>query len=205
METTIQWVLAHGYPALFALLAFGILGIPIPGETIMVLAGAMVAGGKFHWSPAFAAAAGGSMCGITVSYAVGRFAGRWLASGETGWRKKIATRIAEGHEWLDRYGPPALMGGYFVPGVRHLTAVVAGMSEMRFRTFALFAYSGAALWVLTFFTIGWWAGEEWPRVAETIHHHLQLLKPALAVAVGLGLLWWFLSRRRSKPQIETEK
>ena len=55
----------------------------------------------------------------------------------------------------------ALTFGYFIPGVRHFTAYAAGMSELEAPQFALFAYSGAVLWVGTFLSLGYFLGERW--------------------------------------------
>ena len=56
METAIQWVIEHGYPVLFGLLALGDVGAPIPDETLLVLTGAMVARGQLHAAAVLAAA-----------------------------------------------------------------------------------------------------------------------------------------------------
>jgi membrane protein DedA with SNARE-associated domain len=60
------------------------------------------------------------------------------------------------------------MFGYFLPGVRHLTAYVAGTSQFSFAVFALFAYTGALLWPVTFLSVGYIAGEEWQVFAEAL-------------------------------------
>src|SRR5512140_237708 len=96
VETTTQWVIEHGYPALFVLLALGVVGAPIPDETLLVLAGAMAAQGRLQALAVLASALGGSVVGITVSYGIGRFAGRWLTGGQRGWRKRMASGIERG-------------------------------------------------------------------------------------------------------------
>jgi membrane protein DedA with SNARE-associated domain len=77
--------------------------------------------------------------------------------------------------------------GYFIPGVRHFSALVAGMSRVRFRTFASFAYSGAALWVATFLTLGYIFGERWERTSEMVHRYS--LIGVLALAAVAGIVW----------------
>ena len=77
--------------------------------------------------------------------------------------------VEKAHAWFERVGHWGLTFGYFVPGVRHLTAYAAGMSELECRTSSrLFAYSGAVLWVSTF--LRWdtsWAsdGRRWSRIS----------------------------------------
>jgi undecaprenyl-diphosphatase len=80
--------------------------------------------------------------------------------------------------------------GYFIPGVRHLTGYVAGASELSFPNFALFAYLGAFCWAAVFITLGYFLGEEWNRVLESLHETKILL---IGVAVA-GVIGWFIWR-----------
>lgn len=195
MDATIQWVIEHGAPALFGLLALGVLGAPIPDESLLVFTGAMSARGQMHAPTVLAAAFGGSCIGITVSYLTGRLADRWLSSGESGWRKRISHGMDRASGWFRVHGAAALIGGYFVPGVRHLIAVVAGTSRLPYRAFALHAYTGALLWTFTFVGLGWFAGDEWDRVVRTVHAHFRVLKPLLVIGIAAYLLRYRLPRR----------
>ncbi|HYG98594.1 MAG TPA: DedA family protein [Terriglobales bacterium] len=203
MDGTVQWVVEHGAPALMGLLALGVLGAPIPDETLLVLTGAMAARGQMHTATVLGAAFGGSCVGITVSYALGRFANHWLTAGQSGWRRSVSGRMDQASRWFHIHGPAALVGGYFLPGVRHLIAVVAGTSRLSYRTFALHAYTGALLWTLTFVGLGWFAGDEWHRVVRTVHEHLRVLKP-VAMIVFAGFLIWSLFSRRVTPNKVSE-
>lgn len=86
-----------------------------------------------------------------------------------------------------------LMFGYFIPGVRHFTAIVAGSSRLPPGVFARFAYSGAALWALAFMTLGWYVGRTWETALERAHHHIVVVVIAGTVLVGAYALlhrWW---------------
>jgi len=63
---------SYGYAAIFSLLVFGIVGLPVPDEWLMTFAGYLVYKRHLHLLPTYAAASLGSMCGITVSYVLGR-------------------------------------------------------------------------------------------------------------------------------------
>jgi membrane protein DedA with SNARE-associated domain len=82
-----------------------------------------------------------------------------------------------------------LLFGYYVPGVRHLTAIVAGTSKLRPFTFGVFAYTGACLWVVTFVSIGYVFGEKWSQVLNEIQDHLDV---ALWIAAGLLVMFFML-------------
>src|SRR5689334_21366232 len=75
MEAVFGWVATYGYGALFLLLMLGIVGLPIPDETLLVFCGYLISKGKLNATATYAAALAGSCCGITVSYFIGRTAG----------------------------------------------------------------------------------------------------------------------------------
>ena len=75
MDSVFTWVAAHGYGAVFLLLLLGVVGIPIPDETLLVFCGYLVWRGTLHPVPAFFSALAGSWCGISLSYTIGRTLG----------------------------------------------------------------------------------------------------------------------------------
>ena len=85
--------------------------------------------------------------------------------------------------------------GYFVPAVRHFTALVAGMSELEYRIFAVFAYSGAVIWVSTFVGLGYIVGDNWEPVMRLVHRYTWAAA-GLGIA-GLFVGWWVRRRLRS--------
>ena len=70
-ETFTLWLGLYGNWALFILLALGIIALPVPEESLMILAGLLIYNGKLNAVPTFFASFGGSVCGITVSYLLG--------------------------------------------------------------------------------------------------------------------------------------
>ncbi len=76
--------------------------------------------------------------------------------------------------------------------VRHFTAVVAGMSRVGYPTFIAYAWTGGALWVATFLTLGYFVGENWRQVAELIHRYVAY---ASVAAIAGALLWYVLWKR----------
>jgi membrane protein DedA with SNARE-associated domain len=99
------------------------------------------------------------------------------------------------HSWFDRFGTWTLLAGYFVPGVRHLTAVVAGTSKMEFHLFSIFAYSGALIWSTTFIALGYCFGERWSQVLTQIEKHLAICSWVALAVVLIFLIRWYRKRR----------
>ena len=195
MELVLHWITQYGYFGIFSLLVLGIVGLPVPDETLLTFAGYLVYRGQLHPVPTYAATLLGSMCGITVSYALGRFTG-YLLIEKYGARLHIKMeRVHRIHDWFRHAGGFTLTFGYFVPGVRHLTAYVAGASELEAPSFALFAYSGAVLWSASFITLGYVLGEQWHRVTAVSDRLVLIVAGALVVA---GAVYYFWRRRRKR-------
>ena len=188
-----SWLSDFGAPALFALLALGVVGLPLPDDALLALAGVLIGQGRLHPVTAVAAAMGGAMTGITVSYGLGRFAGLPLLL-RYGSRLHVDTAVVTRvGTWFDRAGKWLLTGGYFIPGVRHVTAIVAGASKLPVGTFMTFAYAGAVLWVSCFLTIGYVLGDEWRGLVADLHRHL--LVASLVVAAMAGGYTYVKARR----------
>jgi membrane protein DedA with SNARE-associated domain len=167
----------------------GIVGLPIPDETLLVFYGALIARGVLRPEIAGFAALGGSWCGITVSYIIGRTLGIEFVHRFGAPFHLTEERLARVHQWFDRLGHWALFVGYFIAGVRHFTAIVAGTSRLEYRSFALYAYSGGALWVATFLTLGYFVGDNWKQIDQLVHRYILYGSLVLIAAVVLYLIW----------------
>src|SRR5271157_927257 len=171
----LAWIAQYGYLAIFFLLIFGIVGLPIPDETLITFSGYLIYKGSFALPWAFAAAFCGSACGITITYWLGRTFGIKVIHRYGRYLRITEEHVNKAHAWFQRVGHWGLTFGYFIPGVRHLTAYAAGMSDLEAPQFALFAYSGAVLWVSTFLGLGYFLGERWLAVEKNIHHYAVIL------------------------------
>jgi membrane protein DedA with SNARE-associated domain len=180
LQTEPQILVDYGYAGLLLLLVLGIVGVPVPDETLIMAGGFLVRRGDLHAVPTFAAAFIGSMCGITLSYVIGRTLGYSVLHRARSWLRLTEDKLAQFERWYGRMGRWVLVVGYFVPGLRHLVAIGAGASRLPWRTFAFFSYAGALLWVTTFFTMGYIFGEEWEHSSARVR--------IVIVAVGVALL-----------------
>lgn len=198
MELVFQWVSHYGYQAIFALLVLGIVGLPVPDETMLVFCGYLVWRGNLKAIPVLIVAFLGSACGITVSYLIGRTLGLGVVHKYGKYLHLTEARLDVVHAWFNRIGHWALFVGYYIAGVRHFTAIVAGTSSLEYRAFAAYAYTGAFVWVCTFLGLGFYFGERWQQIMEVVHRHLHV---ASAVVIGLAvivLLIRYLKQRTSR-------
>ena len=196
MDWLFNWLSQYGYVGLFAGLLFGILGLPIPDETLLVFCGYLIYQGRLDFTTAFLAGFAGSLCGITLSFYLGRSLGRAVVHRYGKYIRLTPEHLERVDRWFDRIGAWSLSIGYFIPGVRHFTALVAGMGHMRYFTFALFAYSGAAVWVALFLTLGYVFGDRWENTSALVHRYT-LIATALG-AVVLAVVWLYRRRLRRR-------
>jgi len=194
METVLAWISHYGYAALFALLMLGIAGLPIPDETLLVFSGYLISTGRMDAQGAFAVSVVGSISGISLSYLIGRTAGHAVVYRYGRYAGVTPAHIDRVHRWLRRMGEWLLMFGYFIPGVRHFTALAAGMSELEYGVFARFAYTGAVIWVSTFLALGYFVGEQWRAVMALVERYSWLSAGALGVV--LFIAWRIRGRSR---------
>ena len=188
-STATGWISAYGYWGLVALLMLGIAGLPVPDETLLAFAGFLVYKGELQLVPTLLAGFGGSCLGITLSYTIGRFPGLYVV-------RKMGSRIfkssedypAKAETWFRRYGKWLLPFAYFVPGLRHLVAIVAGATRLSMPVFALFAYGAALIWSVTFVWLGYMLGENWGFVMTGLHRHMVFAVATGVVFVAAGIL-----------------
>jgi membrane protein DedA with SNARE-associated domain len=191
----LHWIAVHGYGVIFALFALGILGIPFPDEWLLAYLGYLIYKGRLLPAPTVAAAFFGSISGMTLNYALGRTFGLYLVGKFGRFVRLTPEKMSKVHDWYEHAGRWALLLGYFLPGVRHMTAVVAGTSKMTFWEFALFAYIGGFLWSNTFIALGYFLEEQWAKETERIHHILEIGSVLALVVLALYLL---LQKRKQK-------
>jgi membrane protein DedA with SNARE-associated domain len=197
MEMISQWVAHYGYAAIFFLLLLGIVGLPVPDEWLLTFTGYLVYTHHLTLLPAYASSSLGSMCGITVSYGLGRSLGLFILHHYGRFLHVTPEEIDKVHDWFGRFGRWTLLIGYFIPGIRHVTAVVAGASRLRPLSFAIFAYSGALLWAATFISIGFFFGDHWSQVLDQVDEHLREFTLIALAVLAVYLIWHYRRFKRA--------
>jgi membrane protein DedA with SNARE-associated domain len=190
-----HFLASYGYFAIFLLLMLGIVGPLIPDDTILVLSGIAIHRGQLHLGATIAVAYAGSLCGITLSYTLGRTGAIYVLERFPPVERWVNRHLPQVQKWFERYGKWTLFFGYFIAGVRHFTALAAGMSKVRLKTFAIYAYPGGLAWVVSFISIGYFLGAEWEQIRHRFNRGAIL---AAAVVASIGLLSWWLRRKKAQ-------
>jgi membrane protein DedA with SNARE-associated domain len=196
-----SWLIKYGSFVLFVMLSLGIIALPIPEETLMVVAGILMHKGKLNIPLTIFFAYAGAICGISMSYLIGRTAGNFLLQRYGGWVGITPEKLEKAHNWFERLGKWLLVVGYFIPGIRHLTGFCAGTTYMKFSHFAIYAYCGAILWVSTFLITGYFLGTYCLSLYERLESiDIILIGLGLAaLAIGGFIIYWRMRKSKKKP------
>jgi membrane protein DedA with SNARE-associated domain len=196
MHYILPWLIKYSYLGIFAALGLGILGLPIPDETLMAFAGFLASRGTLSYPNAVLASFAGTICGISIGFFLGRSFGRPFLEKYSAKLRIYPRHLQKAEAWYSKYGKFALFIGYFIPGVRHITAIFAGISIMPYKVFAIYSFAGGLLWTLTFVTMGYYLGENWKLVYKYSYHYI--LPLVIVVSVVLLIINYLTMDDRKK-------
>lgn len=195
LEFIEQLFAQYGYLVLLFGLPLDAIALPIPpGNTTLTFAGYLSYKGVLHLIPAFAAAWMGSMLGITITYLIGSRLGAPFIKRYGKWLFLKQERLEKAKKYYGKYGNKLLLFSYFIPGIRQFIGYFTGTIRVPYRSFALYAYTGSALWVAAFFGIGYIFGEQWQYAFQWVE---RFLKYAF-IGFGIVLVIYFLVKWRKK-------
>ncbi len=184
-----------GYLGAGFLMALESMILPIPSEAVMPFVGFMVADGKWSLELAIIVTSLGSMIGSLISYAMGYFGGKSFILNVGKYLLLNRHDLTRAEEFFGRRGGTlTLFISRFVPVIRHLISVPAGMGKMRLPPFLLATVVGATLWNTFLLVCGMYLREHW-RVIQTYSHHVDIV---VCSALLLGVAYFIRSRYKQK-------
>ncbi|WP_281168946.1 DedA family protein [Effusibacillus pohliae] len=165
------------------------IGIPLPGETALTLAGIAWMSGTFSFVPLFLTAVSGNFLGASIAYFIGRFLGRPAILRYGRYAGMTEERMKKAEDKFLRYRLPLLLFSRFIAGVRVLVPYLAGMNGIPFWMFSFYNFVGAAVWCSAFVILGRYADIAWHRYHQVMHQYFlpAVLFAALAVGVCAGI------------------
>ncbi|WP_410769735.1 DedA family protein [Fontibacillus sp. BL9] len=179
----------YGYFVLLLGLPVDFIALPLPpGQTTLTYTGYLAYKGVLDLLPAILVGFAGSVIGITITYLIGHHVGAPLVQRYGKWFFLKPSHLEKTRKNYEKYGNRMLLVSFFVPGVRQFFGYFVGIIQIPFRTFALYAYPGAALWVVVFVGIGYVFGEQWQHVILLVEKYLVYFFSGLGVLL-LGLLY----------------
>ena len=187
-------VLSMGYPGLFVLIMLESTLVPIPSELVMPFAGYLAHTGEFSLPVILVINSVAALVGSGLCYWIGKAGGKPLLMkyGKfIGVRKKD---IEKTESYFERHGKATILISRFLPVIRHIISIPAGIARMPLPAFFLQTFIGATIWGTVLILIGYELGN-WAVIAEKLKH-VDLLVGLGIVAVLLALGIRFVLRRR---------
>jgi membrane protein DedA with SNARE-associated domain len=195
--TAVQGPLDHyGLWAIGLLLLLENIGVPVvPGELAMI-AGAIYAGaGQLNIVAVGVVSFAAAVVGATIGYAIGRYAGRALVVRYGRYALIREHHLDKAEQTVDRYGGIVVVVARFIVGLRELNGIICGASGMNAVTFTTFNLVGAAAWVGTWVSVGYFAGGHIEAIYNGVTRYA-LYVIIVAVVLLAGLIAVRVRRRR---------
>jgi membrane protein DedA with SNARE-associated domain len=196
---TLEPTLDHfGYLAVTGLVLLEDFGVPVPGETVLILAAVYAGTGRL--SIVLVALLGfcGAVLGDNLGFALGHFGGRRLALRYGRYVFLTPERLDKATLFFDRHGGKVIVIARFVEGLRQANGIIAGMSGMPWRRFLVFNAIGAALWVGTWTALGYLSGSHINTIYDAAARYSTYLLAALAVLLAAYIVRRLVRRRRAR-------
>jgi membrane protein DedA with SNARE-associated domain len=189
-----QYMLAYGYWAVF----FGVMlenaGVPVPGETILLVAGYFASTGEFHLALVMLVAATGAVIGDNIGFAIGHHYGRGFLLRVGRFFFLTPKRLEHMENYFESNGNKTILVARFITGLRVFAALLAGASKMRWRVFVVYNVAGAILWSVVITSLGYLFGQSLPLLVKWVGRSGTAL---LIAAILIGLVIWRVRKHRS--------
>src|SRR3954447_25031360 len=187
--------------AIIGLVVFGeaafFAGFVIPGETAVLLGGFLASQGNLDIVTLIVVVVISAILGDTVGYEVGKHLGPRVL--QLGIFRKHQSRLDAAQDMLRRRGGPAIFLGRWTAFFRAVMPGIAGLSQMRYRTFLFWNALGGLTWGVTMCLVGYFAGASYQKVASAIGEVTAIVIALLAVA---ALVVWRIRRKRREESEE---
>jgi membrane protein DedA with SNARE-associated domain len=189
----------YGLWAIGLLITLEDFGVPVPGETILI-AGAIFAGaGRINIVALGVVAFVAAVTGDNIGFAIGHFGGRALALRFGKYVFLTEERLDKAENFFDRRGSIVITFARFVEGLRQANGIIAGITGMHWLRFVIFNAVGAALWVGTWVTVGYFAGNN----ITTVYHYITLYSYYVLAALVVLIVGYMVWRRRRRRRMAT--
>ncbi len=199
LDTLLNLFKSYGYWIVF----FGVMlenaGLPVPGETILLAAGFFASDGDFSVPMVMLIATTGAVLGDNCGYWIGHRVGRGVVLKYGRFVMLTEVRFIAMEKYFASHGDKTVLVARFITGFRVFTAVFAGASRMRWRTFFIFNVLGAISWAVVMTLLGYFFGKSWDLLEQYIKGAGFVLA---GVALAAFVAYQLLKRRRRIAEAE---
>ena len=191
----------YGYLAVFVFVGVESIGVPVPGETMLVTA-AIYAGttGRLSIFWVIVASSAGAIVGDNIGYGIGRTGGYRLVKRYGRYIGLEENRLRLGQYLFDKHGSKVVFFGRFVSVLRIFAAFLAGVNRMHWRKFLIFNAAGGIVWSTLYGTAAFLLGKQLLQLSGRVDFALAIVGVAVIIAVIV-----FLRRNEARLQREADQ
>ena len=199
-ETIVEWAIAFisstGYFSVFFLMVLESMIAPIPSEAVMPFAGFLIVDGQFTWTSVILVSTFGSIIGSLISYYLGAWGGRPIIEKFGKYLLLDNHHLELTENYFNKKGELTIFICRFIPVVRHLISLPAGMGRMNITKFIIYTTIGAALWNTFLTWVGYTLKKNW-REVMTYSHSIDII--VLVILAGIiAFFAYSLVKQRNK-------
>jgi len=180
----------YGYLAVTGLVLLEDFGVPVPGETVLILGAVYAGSGRLNIALVALLGFLGAVVGDNIGFAIGHFGGRRLVERFGRYIFLTPERLDKATAFFERHGGKIIVVARFIEGLRQANGIIAGTSGMHWARFLAFNAIGAALWVAVWTSVGYFSGSH----INSIYNTATRYSTYLAIALGV-LLLAYIARR----------
>ncbi len=185
-----------GYSSVFVLMVMESMVFPVPSEAVMPFAGFLVFEGRFTLSGVLAASTLGSIVGSLLSYGLGYYGGKPAVDRFGKWLLLDRRDLAMTERFFARRGEIAILVSRFIPVVRHLISIPAGMGRMRLLPFSIYTVIGAGMWNAFLALAGYYLRQHW----DLVMHYSGIVDIVVLVILALLAAVFVYRHAMRKPE-----
>ena len=200
-EFIIQVIENFGYIGITLLIAIENIFPPIPSEVILAFGGFMTTKTSLTILGVVISATIGSTLGAIILYYIGRVLNKDrienIVSGKVGQILRLkAEDIEKAHKWFNKKGQKTVFICRFIPVVRSLISIPAGMSKMEFHKFILYTVIGSSIWNILLTILGKQLGDSWEKVVYIFSEFSHIVLIALILILIAGIIWFYKNKKK---------
>ncbi len=190
----IDVISAIGYFGVFFLMVMESMVIPIPSELVLPFAGFLISRGDFSFLSVMIASSLGSIVGSLISYYMGKYGGNAFVINFGKYVLLDEQDLKKAEQWFEKRGEYTIFISRFIPVVRHLISIPAGIGKMPLKRFVLYTIAGASMWNFILIYAGYLLGEHWNR----IKHYSEPISLTVAAVLVIAFVWFTYRHMRDK-------
>lgn len=192
IEKVVAIISLGGYGSLVFFMALESMIVPLPSEAVMPFAGFLISEGKMTFTLVALASTIGSIIGSLISYYIGKYGGNPFLKHFGKYVFLSEEHLTQTEKFFEKHGKKTVFIGRFIPVVRHLISIPAGIARMKMSTFIFYTAIGAGLWNMFLAYVGYLLKNNW----HSLEHYTKFVDIFVVVLIVAAIIWFFTKKRR---------